>query len=69
MPCLQIKTIIEHRRDDVKEFTRMAVNTAKTFELISRNAANPCRSKLGHQSNRNSQHTKSLIINPYLFVE
>ncbi len=36
-----LKTIIEHRRDDVKEFSRMAVNTAKTFEQISRNAANP----------------------------
>ena len=36
-----LKTIIEHRRDDVKEFSRMAVNTAKTFEQISRNTANP----------------------------
>ena len=36
-----LKTIIEHRRDDVKEFSRMAVNTAKTFEQVSRNAANP----------------------------
>jgi hypothetical protein len=34
------KTIIEHRRDDVKEFSRMAVNTAKTFEQTSRNTAN-----------------------------
>jgi hypothetical protein len=36
-----LKTIIERRRDDVKEFSRMAVNTAKTFEQTSRNAANP----------------------------
>jgi hypothetical protein len=36
-----LKTIIEHRKDDVKEFCRMAVNTAKTFEQTSRNAANP----------------------------
>jgi hypothetical protein len=36
-----LRTIIERRRDDVKEFSRMAVNTAKTFERISRNAANP----------------------------
>ena len=36
-----LKTIIEHRRDDVKEFSRMAVNTAKTFEQTSRKAANP----------------------------
>ena len=35
-----LKTIIEHRRDDVKEFSRMAVNTAKTFEQTSRNATN-----------------------------
>jgi len=42
MPCLQIlKTIIEHRKDDVRELSRMAVNTAKTFEQTSRNAANP----------------------------
>ena len=36
-----LKTIIEHRKEDVKEFSRMAVNTAKTFEETSRNAANP----------------------------
>ena len=36
-----LKTIIEHRKDDVKEFSRMVVNTAKTFEQTSRNAANP----------------------------
>ncbi len=36
-----LKTIIEHRKDDVKELSRMAVNTAKTFEQASRNAANP----------------------------
>ena len=36
-----LKTIIEYRKDDVKEFSRMAVNTAKTFEQTSRNAANP----------------------------
>jgi len=36
-----LKTIIEHRKDDVKEFSRMAVNTAKTFEQTSRNAADP----------------------------
>jgi membrane-associated HD superfamily phosphohydrolase len=36
-----LKTIIEHRRDDVKEFSRLAVNTAKTFEQTSRDAANP----------------------------
>jgi hypothetical protein len=36
-----LKTIIEHRRDDIKEFSRMAVNTAKAFEQTSRNAANP----------------------------
>jgi hypothetical protein len=35
-----LKTIIEHRKDDVKELSRMAVNTAKTFEQASRNAAN-----------------------------
>jgi hypothetical protein len=35
-----LKTIIEHRKDDVKEFSRMAVNTAKNFEQTSRNAAN-----------------------------
>jgi hypothetical protein len=34
------KTCIEHRRDDVKEFSRIAVNTAKTFEQTSRNIAN-----------------------------
>jgi hypothetical protein len=33
-----LKTIIEHRRDDVKEFSRMAVNTARTFEQTSRDA-------------------------------
>jgi hypothetical protein len=26
-----LRTIIEHRKDDVKELSRMAVNTAKTF--------------------------------------
>jgi hypothetical protein len=36
-----LKTIIEHRKHDVKEFSRMAVNTAKTFEQASRSAANP----------------------------
>jgi hypothetical protein len=36
-----LKTIIEHRRDDVKELSRIAVNTAKTFEQTSRNATNP----------------------------
>jgi hypothetical protein len=36
-----LKTIIEHRKDDAKEFSRMAVNTAKTFEQTSRNASNP----------------------------
>jgi hypothetical protein len=36
-----LKIIIEHRKDDVKEFSRMAVNTAKTFEQTSRNAADP----------------------------
>ena len=36
-----LKTIIEHRKEDVKELSRMAVNTAKTFEQTSRNAANP----------------------------
>jgi hypothetical protein len=36
-----LKTIIEHRKDDVKEFSRIAVNTAKTFEQTSRNAPNP----------------------------
>jgi hypothetical protein len=36
-----LKTIIDHRREDVKEFSRMAVNTAKTFEQTSRNAATP----------------------------
>lgn len=36
-----LKTIIERNKDDVKEFSRMAVNTAKTFEQVSRNAANP----------------------------
>jgi len=36
-----LKTIIEHRKDDVGELSRMAVNTAKTFEQTSRNAANP----------------------------
>jgi len=36
-----LKTIIEHRKDDVRELSRIAVNTAKTFEQTSRNAANP----------------------------
>jgi hypothetical protein len=36
-----LKTIIEHRKDDVKQFSRMAVNAAKTFEQTSRDAANP----------------------------
>jgi len=36
-----LKTIIEHRKDDVKELSRIAVNTAKIFEQTSRNAANP----------------------------
>jgi hypothetical protein len=36
-----LKTIIEHRKDDIKEFSKMAVNTAKAFEQTSRNAANP----------------------------
>ena len=31
------KTCIEHRRNDVKEFSRIAVNMAKTFEQTSRN--------------------------------
>jgi hypothetical protein len=31
-----LKTIIEHRKDDVKEVSRMAVNTAKIFEQTSR---------------------------------
>jgi hypothetical protein len=35
-----LKIIIEHRKDDVRELSRMAVNTAKTFEQTSRNAAN-----------------------------
>ena len=35
-----LKTIIEHRKDDVKELSRMAVNMAKTFEQTSRDAAN-----------------------------
>jgi hypothetical protein len=34
-----LKTIIQHRKDDVKEFSRMAVSTAKTFEQISRDTA------------------------------
>ena len=34
-----IKTIIEHRKDDVKEFPRMAVNTVKTFEQTSKDVA------------------------------
>jgi hypothetical protein len=36
-----LKTIIRHRKDGVKELSRMAVNTAKTFEQASRNASNP----------------------------
>jgi len=36
-----LKTIIEHRKDDVKQCSRMAVNTVKTFEQASRSAANP----------------------------
>ena len=36
-----LKTIIEHRKEVVKELSRMAVNTTKTFEQTSRNAANP----------------------------
>jgi hypothetical protein len=35
-----LKTIIERRKDDVKEFSRMAVNAAKTFEQTSKDAAN-----------------------------
>ncbi len=31
-----LKTIIERRKDDVKEFSRMAVNAAKAFEQTSR---------------------------------
>ena len=34
-----LKTIIERRKDDVKEFSRMAVNAAKTFEQTSRDIA------------------------------
>ena len=34
-----LKTIAEHRKDDVKELSRMAVNTAKTFEQTSRHTA------------------------------
>ena len=34
-----LKTIIEYRKDDVKELSRMAVNTAKTFEQASRDTA------------------------------
>jgi hypothetical protein len=32
-------TVIEHRKDDVKELFRMAVDTAKTFEQASRDTA------------------------------
>jgi hypothetical protein len=34
-----LKTIIERRKDDVKEFSRMAINAAKTFEQTSRDIA------------------------------
>ena len=34
-----LKTIIEHRKDDVKEFSRIAVNAEKTFEQTSRDTA------------------------------
>jgi hypothetical protein len=34
-----LKTIIERRKDDVKEFSRMAVNAAKTFEQTSKDTA------------------------------
>ena len=33
------KTFIERQKDDVKEFSRMAVNTARTFENTSREFA------------------------------
>jgi hypothetical protein len=33
-----LKTIIQHRKD-VKEFSRLAVNAAKTFEQTSRDTA------------------------------
>jgi hypothetical protein len=36
-----LKIIIEHRKEDVKELFRMAVNTAKIFEQTSRDVANP----------------------------
>jgi len=33
------KTLAQHEKDDVKEFTRMAANTARTFENTSREFA------------------------------
>jgi hypothetical protein len=34
-----LKTIIERNNDDVKAFSRMAVNAAKTFEQTSKDTA------------------------------
>ncbi len=34
------KTFIQRKKDDVKEFSRMAVNAAKTFEQTSSDTTN-----------------------------
>lgn len=33
------RATIQHRKDDMKEFSRLGVNTARTFEKTSKDAA------------------------------
>jgi hypothetical protein len=35
-----INTFVQREKDDVKEFSRLAVNATKTFEQTSRDTAN-----------------------------
>jgi phage-related tail protein len=42
-----INTFIERRKDDVKELSKMAANTVKTFEQTSRGTANPSTQQYG----------------------
>jgi hypothetical protein len=35
-----INTFVQRKKDDVEEFSRLAVNAAKTFEQTSRDTAN-----------------------------
>ena len=42
-----ISTFIERKKDDVREFSKMAANTAKTFGQTSRDTANPSIQQYG----------------------